>query len=260
MPFDRDRIRTILNAKHSYYDLRNAIIRVDARLHPGSSDFLAAQISPTMHVLDIGCGSGETLLDLSEGFLTGIGIDCDPEHIKIAQETKRVRAIQNVEFLLLDFPREIGQLHPELFDIVFSQRGPMCDTASGVQAALRLLRPDGLIFCEEIGDLHLPEVAELFGSHHRSCQMVRKGEVIRAAMERCRVSIRLVSDIVTKWYYPDIYEWLFWQCSIWTWLGIPLPEPDDPQIDLFAERNTAATGEIETTHHIVLVAGVKQRS
>lgn len=43
-----------------------------------------------------------------------------------------------------------------------------------------------------------------------------------------------------------------------TWLGIPLPEPDDPRIALFAERNTIATREIETTHHVAWVAGVKR--
>ncbi len=76
-------------------------------------------------------------------------------------------------------------------------------------------------------------------------------------MESCGISIRLVADIFSKWYYPDVYEWLFWQCSLWTWLQVPLLEADDPRIIQFAEKTTIATGEIETTHHVVWVAGVK---
>jgi len=55
-----------------------------------------------------------------------------------------------------------------------------------------------------------------------------------------------------------MYAWMEYICNLWTWLGILLPEPDDPRIALFAERNTTTTGEIETTHHVAWVAGVKK--
>ena len=77
-------------------------------------------------------------------------------------------------------------------------------------------------------------------------------------MERSGVSIRLAADMVTKRYYPDIYEWLQFQCSIWAWRGGHLPKADDPRLAMFAERNTTPSGEIETTHHVVWVGGVKQ--
>jgi len=49
----------------------------------------------------------------------------------------------------------------------------------------------------------------------------------------------------------------FNRCNLWTWSGLPLPEPDDARISQFAERNTNAEGEIETTHHVAKVAAVK---
>jgi hypothetical protein len=52
-----------------------------------------------------------------------------------------------------------------------------------------------------------------------------------------------------------VYAWLEFQCNIWSWVGVGLPELDDARIALFAERHTIATGEIETTHHVVRVAG-----
>jgi len=87
---------------------------------------------------------------------------------------------------------------------------------------------------------------------------MRTNEKARVAMEQNGISVRLAADIISKRYYPDIYAWLQFQCAIWSWLGIRLPEADDPRFAWFAERNRIATGEIETTHHVVWVAGVKK--
>jgi hypothetical protein len=87
--------------------------------------------------------------------------------------------------------------------------------------------------------------------------MMRTIEQARVAMEQNGLSVRLAADIVSKRYYLDIYAWLQFQCAIWSWLGMPLPAADDPRIAWFAERNRSTTGEIETTHHVVWVAGVK---
>jgi SAM-dependent methyltransferase len=255
---DQDRVRAILSAEHSFYGSHRVTIRQDNRWHPGAGNLIAAQFLPTMHILDIGCGNGQTLLEHSARFETGLGIDHDPKHIQMAQAAKAAQGVKNVEFLILDFPREFKQLPPESFDIVFSQRGPIDDTSASIEAALNLLRPHGLLFCELIGERHHQEAREFFEYPSSSSQTIRKVEQVRAAMESNGVSIRLAADIVTKWYYPDIYAWLQFQCDIWTWLGIPLPESNDPRLALFAERNTIATGEIETTHHVALVAGVKQ--
>ena len=255
---DQDRVRCILSAEHSFYGSHNVAIRKDNRWHPGTGNLIAAQFLPTMHVLDVGCGHGETLLEHSTRFETGIGIDYDPNHIQMAQQARVTRDVKNVKFLLLDFPREFKRLPPASFDIVFSQRGPIDETSLSIQAALRLLRPHGLLFCELMGELHHQEARELFKYQLSSNHMTRKVEQARTAMERNGVSIRLAADIVTKWYYPDIYAWLQSQCDIWAWLGVPFPEPNDPRIHLFAEQNTIVTGEIETTHHVVWVAGVKQ--
>lgn len=259
MPIDQDQIRVILKGKHSYYGGRDVAIRRDTRWYPGVTDLFEKQLTPAMRVLDVGCGDGNILLELSNSFHTGIGIDIDPEHIQMAEEAKRARGIENVEFLLLDFPHEIAQLHPESFDLVFSLRGPVPGTSAGIQAALHLLHPEGLLFCEEIGELHQNEVREIFNDLSRDNQMIPTAQQVRGAMERNGVKVRLAADIFTKWFYPDVYAWLQYQCNIWSWLGIPLPEPDDPRIGLFAERNTTLTGEIETTHHVVWVAGVKQQ-
>lgn len=119
----------------------------------------------------------------------------------------------NVEFRLLDFVRDIESVEPESFDFAFTQRGPIGYDSYGIQAALRVLKADGLLFCEMIGNLHQQEVAELFGPRQSRHQMIRTLDQGKVAMERNGVSIRLAAEIVTKQYYPNVYEWLQFQCS-----------------------------------------------
>jgi SAM-dependent methyltransferase len=257
MAIDQDRIRAILEAEHSYYGGRDQI-RVDDRWMPYWEHRIAPQLSPAMRVLDVGCGSGHFLLELSSCFQAGLGIDNDPAHIQMAEEAKREEGVINVEFLLLDYPHEIARLQPESFDMVVSNRGPILETTDGIRAAYHLLRPEGLLYCEEIAELHQKEVEELFGEGSPSDGMIPKVTEIRELLEQKGFDVRLAADVFTKWFYPDVYAWLAYMCNIWSWLGMPLPEPDDPRIARFAERNTTATGEIETTHHVAWVAGVKQ--
>lgn len=257
MELDRDRVRAILEADHSYYGTRPAGSRTDDRLAPRAPDFIASQLESDMRVLDLGCGSGATLLENSHRFASGLGIDNDPAHIALAQEASRQGDCDNVEFRLLDFLGDSSELEPESFDFVLSERGPIGYNSHGIQAALGVLRDDGVLFCEMIGDLHHQEVGEVFGHGPRRNQMIRTLDQARVAMERNGVSIRIASEIVTHRYYASIYDWLEFQCGIWAWSGGRLPSPDDPRLTLFAERYTTPSGEIETTHHVVWVGGVK---
>ena len=255
---DHDRLREVLEGDHSYYGSRRVRFRDDSRLRVGAGDLIASQLTPDMRVLDIGCGNGSTLLENCERFASGLGIDNDPAHLALADEALGKGGCDNVEFRLLDFLEDGAGLEPESFDFAFTQRGPIGYNSYGIQAALRVLRDDGLLFCEMIGNLHHQEVAELFGPRQPSNQMIRTLDQARVAMERNGVSIRIASELVSKRYYPDIYEWLQFQCDIWTWSGAQLPSADDVRIPIFAERNTTRSGEIETTHHVVWVGGVKQ--
>ena len=218
---------------------------------------IAPQLSPAMRVLDVGCGNGGFLLELYASFGSGLGIDNDPEHIRLAQEAKRAQGVQNVDFLLLDYPGEVAQLEPGSFDMVVCLRGPLSDSVEGVRAAHRLLRPDGTLYCEEIGEHHQREKMELFEPDTFRRARVREADRVKELLEENGFDVRMAADAFTKWIYPDVYAWLAIECNIRAWLDVPLPEADDPRIALFAERNTIATGEIETTHHVALVAGVK---
>lgn len=257
MELDQKRLKSILNQDHSYYGSRPAKYRTDGNIAPRATEIIASQFHPEMRVLDIGCGNGGTLLENACRIDSALGVDNDPEHIELAEENRIARDVQNVEFRLLDFPTEGNALEPVSFDFVYSERSPIGYDSFGVRAALRILKPGGLIFCELIGELHHQEAREVFGDRTRLSQTITVQDQMRVAMERNGVGIRLAADVVEKRIYPDIYEWLQFQCSIWAWGGGSLPRYDDPRLKLFAERNTISSGEIETTHHVVWAGGVK---
>jgi SAM-dependent methyltransferase len=252
---DQNRLRAIIDGAHSFYG-NAAEFRNDNRLHPGTGDFILAQVQPDMRVLDVGCGDGATLIRGHNRFAYGLGIENDPEHIRMAEDGLKASGAANVEFRLLDFGENAGILEPESFDFVFSQRGPL-DSRPSIRTALSLLRPDGLLLSEQIGKHHLQEVSRLFEPASYATQMTL--EKTRAEMERNGLDIRIVADLFSKRIYPDVYQWLRFQCGIWSWLGEPLPEPDDPRIRLFAEQNASPSGEIMTTHHVTWTGGLKRQ-
>jgi SAM-dependent methyltransferase len=255
MDLDQNRLKTILERDHSFYGLA-AVYREDERLLPGTQDFILTQFKPDMRVLDVGCGNGATLTRAHNRFEYGLGIDKDPEHLRMAEDKLKESGATNVEFRLLDFEENPGILEPESFDFVFSERGPM-DNSFLIRAALETLRPGGLLFNEVIGKHHLHEVFQIF--KRPPDPDVLPSEQILAEMERNGVDIRIVADLYGKRIYPDVYEWLQFQCSIWSYIIEPFPEPDDPRIRLFAEQNALASGEIKVTHHVTWIGGVKRQ-
>lgn len=256
MLINQERLREILTAKHSYYG--EISLRRDERWKPDWERLIAPQLLPTMRILDVGCGSGGFLLEQCAHYQSGLGIDVDPEFLQMAEADKRTQGVQNVEFLLLDFPREINRLQPESFDLLVSLRGPVAEDAECMQAAHRLLRSDGLLYCEEIAELHQNEKRAIFEPASLEQVTVSRATQVRQLFEQNGFEVRLTADIFTKWLYPDIYAWFAYECNLRSWLGMAMLSPDDQRISLFAEQNTNPAGEIVTTHHVAVVAGVKR--
>lgn len=84
------------------------------------------QIQSGDRVLDIGCGYGETCLEISR--LVGstgqvVGIDCTKEFLEVAKRERDEAQITNVEFILDDV--QTHEWTPETFDVAFSRFGVM---------------------------------------------------------------------------------------------------------------------------------------
>ena len=258
MNIDQDRLISIANAEYSKWSYRKVPRRIDNRLSPTCEDYLRPYITNTMRVIDLGCGDGKALLNLSQNYHTGLGIDIDLPSIQKAEEARRSKDIQNVEYQQMDFPKESDRLQPESFDMVISLRGAAPDTPRSIQASLRLLRVDGMIFCEEIGEQHNWEEDEIFDENYPFNSALSATKKWRTVLGSYGVSIRIVADLYEKNVYPDIYAWFEYVCASCYKFNMSFPQPKDPRIALFAERYTQANGEVETTAHVVWVAGIKR--
>jgi SAM-dependent methyltransferase len=101
--------------------------QVDAQTRPfGLAGMQRAGVRREEHVLDVGCGCGDTSLELAQRVGPGgavLGIDISQPMLARARERQEELGIQNLEFLRAD-----AQTHPlprERFDLVFSRFGVM---------------------------------------------------------------------------------------------------------------------------------------
>lgn len=105
-------------------------------------------IQPGDKILDIGCGYGETCLQL--GRLVGsqgkvVGIDCTKAFLEIAEEERKQSGLNNIEFILGD--AQSYNLPSEKFDICFSRFGVMFfeSAVRALKNAHGALKPGGKV-------------------------------------------------------------------------------------------------------------------
>jgi SAM-dependent methyltransferase len=97
------------------------------------------------HVLDIGCGSGQTTREAARAARAGsaLGVDVSAAAVERAREAARAEAIRNVAFERAD--AEVYRFPQEHFDVAISRFGTMFfdDPAEAFANISRALRPGG---------------------------------------------------------------------------------------------------------------------
>lgn len=97
-------------------------------------------------VLDIGCGYGETCLEIGSQVTEAgevLGLDCTEAFVQIANRERDQTGAGNVRFELGD--AQTHELPPEYFDVVFSRFGVMFfeSVVMALRNSRRALKPDG---------------------------------------------------------------------------------------------------------------------
>jgi ubiquinone/menaquinone biosynthesis C-methylase UbiE len=104
------------------------------------------QFRPGDKVLDIGCGYGETCLDLAK-LVTGngevMGLDCTAAFLDIAEQERQDAGVDNVKYELGD--AQTHELPQEYFDAVFSRFGVMFfqSVVMAMRNSRQALKPGG---------------------------------------------------------------------------------------------------------------------
>ena len=121
--------------------------RLDTQIEPlGLAAMQRAGIKPGEQVLDVGCGCGQTSLELAtrvgpQGSV--VGLDISQPMLTRAQERQRERGLANLTFIRAD--AQTHPFEPARFDLVYSRFGVMFfdDPSAAFRNLRTALHPDG---------------------------------------------------------------------------------------------------------------------
>ena len=170
-------------------------------------DVVARYLTPTDTVLDVGTGGGERLLGLANRFRKGVGIDPDPDMVRVAQANAARAATTHVTFQqagaedLTSFPRET-------FDVVLTRHAPA--SAPGLH---RVTNAGGYFVYQGVGARNMENIRLAF--HTGSATQVDKGQ--RALLSGLRESgwtIVAQGEYNVRYLVRDLPSLLFWFSAI----------------------------------------------
>jgi SAM-dependent methyltransferase len=125
--------------------------RLDRQIAPiGQAAMRRAAFAPGDQVLDVGCGCGETSIDIAGRIAPGevTGLDASGPLLEIAREAASRQGVRNVRFIQAD--AQVHALPVERFDVLFSRFGVMFfeDPAAAFANLRKGLKPGArLAFC-----------------------------------------------------------------------------------------------------------------
>jgi len=259
MNFDLEKIQQIRSeyVEKGYYAKRNLKFTLDKRGTLNFRDLVASHFQPHFHVLDVGCGDAQTLRNNYELFAKGVGIDNHPQAI----EDARVKSadMPNLEYVLCQSIHLPHHFKKHSFDVVFSERGPLSGSNQNIQAAVNVLKPDGVIITETPGERNEYEVHQTFGFPKPLLCTTRDHVVV--LFERNGIDIRFISEVKRKIIFEDIYEWIKYYYSQAADGYVPMLTAHEllESLPKFYKECVDEKGQIGITQHRVWVTGVRQK-
>ena len=121
---------------------------------------MSAFLRLTDVVLDIGTGGGERLFSLADKCLRAVGVDPDPDMVRVARENAARHA--NVQFLPGSAER-LDLLDDGAFNVVLTRHAP-----TFAPELDRVTKPGGLFVSQGIGSRNMANIHEAFNSGRRA--------------------------------------------------------------------------------------------
>ena len=164
-------------------------------------DVVSRFLRPTNVVLDIGTGGGERLLSLSRCYARAVGVDPDPDMLRVARGN--AAGTSNVRFVQAGAERLDG-LEDESFDIVLTRHAPV-----HVPELDRVTRPGGYFICQGVGWRNMANIRRAFDTGSETRYEEEHHSLLRDLASR---DWRLVAEAqydVRSWV-KDVPSLIFW--------------------------------------------------
>lgn len=248
----------IVDEYQGYYRQSDVPFRRISNLIPSTHCLLRAAFRPDMRVLDIGCGRGDTLLACASLFRHGDGIDESGDVMISHAVAEQARlGITNLAF----HAAKAAALPFEdaAFDLVFTERGPMCHQDQTLREALRVLRPGGHLVIETIGEWNSWETRCAFEvDYRRPTSPFGWLEIEQARLERHGVQVRKSASRLESLEFDSFDDWIRYQVYTWSPPGRDAFTPENmPAIRRFVQLASELEGKIRVTVHTLLLTGTK---
>jgi SAM-dependent methyltransferase len=208
--------------------------------------------------LDVGTGGGEIFLQLAPHFGTGVGIDHNPEMIRVARANTPPAVRGRVSFEPME--AEALSFPDAAFETVLNRHASVF---AGEVA--RVLRPGGHFVSQQVGDRNTQRLFDAFGwgsnGAHWAADRARRGRPpqdrasLTEAFARAGCAVVAWGEYDVRYFFQDVASLVFFLKSA------PFPEDFDPDRHWrpLAELVDAARTPrgIETNEHRTLLVARK---
>lgn len=164
-------------------------------------DVVSAFLRPTDVVLDIGTGGGERLLSLADKYLRAVGVDPDPDMVRVARENAARHT--NVQFLPGSAER-LDLLDDGAFDVVLTRHAP-----TFAPELDRMTKAGGVFICQGVGSRNMANIRQAFNAgstaHHEDDHQSLVSELTTRGW---RVVAEGYYDV--RYWVRDLPSLIFW--------------------------------------------------
>ena len=197
--------------------------RVRRRRDPVPWEFVGVvrhYLKADYRVLDVGTGGGERFLQLAPYFGAGVGIDPDPQMIRVARENVPPSLIQKVSFQQMygeDLAFQDGE-----FGAVLNKHAPV-----DVEETVRILASGGVFITQQVGERNTQSICALLGcasgGEYEADQYQRVPALAEAFRARgCAIAATAEYDV--PYWFLDVESLVFWLKAV------PVPENFDMEV------------------------------
>jgi cyclopropane fatty-acyl-phospholipid synthase-like methyltransferase len=147
-------------------------------------------------VLDVGTGGGERFSKLSKKFKKGIGVDPDPEMIRVAQENVKAQGIGNMAFYQ---DTEMLEQTPDAFNMIICRHAPY-----NIKAINAHLEPHGYFITQTVGQRNMRNIKQVIN------QDTDTPIITREEFEGSGLRVLAFMEYDVEYVVKDVESLVFW--------------------------------------------------